>query len=154
MFSQAIKNFTRTLPLGRLSLKHFPVSARCLFLADKACQKVGDVHHLVFLACSCEFLRFGFIQKFGYFVLGLSCTLSTLFEFTHAQTARLPRRCMETRLLFDIRAITTLIDESCWVFEAVQIFDRNVFEIIFVIHELCASCFILYKTILLVYQIL
>ena len=69
-----------TLPLGRLSLKHFPVSARCLFLADKACQKVGDIHHLVFLACSCEFLRFGFIQKFGYFVLGLSCTLSTLFR--------------------------------------------------------------------------
>ena len=50
-----------TLSLGRLSLKHFPVSARCLFLADTACQKVGDIHHLVFLACSYEFLRFGFI---------------------------------------------------------------------------------------------
>ena len=54
-----------TLPMGRLSLKHFPVSARCLFLADTACQKVGDIHRLVFLACSCEF------------VFGLSCTLST-----------------------------------------------------------------------------
>ena len=50
-----------TLSFGRLSLKHFPVSARCLFLADTACQKVGDIHHLVFLACSYEFLRFGFI---------------------------------------------------------------------------------------------